>query len=407
MKRLFCIPLVLGLSMVNSARADQVILDDLIVQGSTCTGFDCVNNEIFGLDSLRLKENNLRIKFEDISPAPLPGNDWQITANDSASGGANQFSIEDISAAQVPFKLIAGARSNSLLISPTGAIGLGSAAPVLNLHILKSDTPAMRLEQDASASATPQTWDVAGNEANFFVRDVTSGSRLPLRIRPGARHNSLVLAGNGAIGVGTPLPQAQMHLFGSAGDTQLKVEETSGTTAARTLLEIANLGEIVSRFDAANSHWLQQIAASNYRLTTGSSSLPRLTLSDSGNLAIPGSLSQGSSRSLKQDIVPLDIGGSSAKVLDLPLFDWRYIEDVAAGRGKDSHIGPMAEDFHARFATGADPQRLAPGDVAAVALVAVKDLDRQLAEKDAQLVALLDRLDRLERHLKSVERAQP
>ena len=74
MKRLFCIPLVLGLSMISNARADQVILDDLIVQGSTCTGFDCVNNEVFGLDSLRLKENNLRIKFEDISPAPLPGN---------------------------------------------------------------------------------------------------------------------------------------------------------------------------------------------------------------------------------------------------------------------------------------------------------------------------------------------
>lgn len=407
MKRLFCIPLVLGLAMASSARADQVIADDLIVQGSTCTGFDCVNDEAFGLDSLRLKENNLRIKFEDTSVGLSPGNDWQITANDSASGGVNQFSIEDVSAVRIPFKLLAGARSNSLMISPTGAIGLGSAAPGLNLHILKSDTPGMRLEQDASASATPQTWDVAGNEANFFVRDLTSGSRLPLRIRPGARHNNLVITGNGAIGVGTPLPQAQMHLFGSAGNTQLKVEETSGTTAARTLLELVNLGEVVSRFAATGSDWLQHIAPSDYRLTTGSSSLPRLTLSDSGNLTIPGSLAQGSSRSLKQDIEPLDIGGSIAKVLDLPLFDWRYIDDVAAGRAKDSHIGPMAEDFHARFATGADPQRLAPGDVAAVALVAVKDLNRRLAEKDAQLVALLDRLERLESHLESVARTQP
>ena len=46
---------------------DQVIPDDLIVQGSLCVGFDCVNNESFGFDTIRLKENNTRIKFEDTS----------------------------------------------------------------------------------------------------------------------------------------------------------------------------------------------------------------------------------------------------------------------------------------------------------------------------------------------------
>ena len=73
---------------------DQVILDDLIVDGSACIGFDCVNGESFGFDTLRLKENNLRIKFQDTSAsASFPSNDWQLTANDSANGGANKFSI--------------------------------------------------------------------------------------------------------------------------------------------------------------------------------------------------------------------------------------------------------------------------------------------------------------------------
>ena len=53
--------------MAASALADQVILDDLIVDGSACIGFDCVNGESFGFDTLRLKENNLRIKFQDTS----------------------------------------------------------------------------------------------------------------------------------------------------------------------------------------------------------------------------------------------------------------------------------------------------------------------------------------------------
>ena len=49
------------------ATKDQVILDDLIVDGSGCVGFDCVNGESFGFDTLRLKENNTRIKFQDTS----------------------------------------------------------------------------------------------------------------------------------------------------------------------------------------------------------------------------------------------------------------------------------------------------------------------------------------------------
>ena len=52
--------------MAAPALADQVILDDLIVDGSACIGFDCVNGESFGFDTLRLKENNLRIKFQDM-----------------------------------------------------------------------------------------------------------------------------------------------------------------------------------------------------------------------------------------------------------------------------------------------------------------------------------------------------
>ncbi|MBC8184459.1 hypothetical protein H8E88_25470 [candidate division KSB1 bacterium] len=50
-----------------SAPPDQVILDDLIVDGSLCVGMDCVNGESFGFDTIRLKENTLRIRFIDTS----------------------------------------------------------------------------------------------------------------------------------------------------------------------------------------------------------------------------------------------------------------------------------------------------------------------------------------------------
>ena len=76
-------PAVRSKALTPNIAEDQVIPDDLIVQGSGCVGFDCVNNESFGFDTIRLKENNLRIKFEDTSVGTFPTNDWQLTANDS------------------------------------------------------------------------------------------------------------------------------------------------------------------------------------------------------------------------------------------------------------------------------------------------------------------------------------
>jgi hypothetical protein len=194
---------------------DVVTADDQIVQGSLCVGFDCINNESFGFDTIRLKENNTRIKFEDTSVGSFPSNDWQLTANDSASGGANKFSIEDITGAKIPFTITAGAPTNALFVANSGNVGLGTAAPGLDLHFQTSDTPAIRLEQTNGGGYTAQTWDVAGNEANFFVRDVTGGSRLPFRIRPGAPTSSIDIAASGNVGIGTASPEERLHVNGN------------------------------------------------------------------------------------------------------------------------------------------------------------------------------------------------
>lgn len=46
------------------------------IDGSLCVGNDCVSSESFGFDTVRLKENNLRIHFEDTSTAAaFPPND--------------------------------------------------------------------------------------------------------------------------------------------------------------------------------------------------------------------------------------------------------------------------------------------------------------------------------------------
>ena len=214
-----CGILALGgmLTVSGQAKADQQIQDDLIVDGSICVGLDCVNGEDFGFDTLRLKENNLRIRFQDTSSSSsFPTRDWEITINDSVNGGANYFAIKDVDAGKVPFTILADAPNNSLYVSSTGHVGFGTTTPLVDLNVKSGNTPTLRLEQDGSSGFAAQAWDVAGNETNFFIRDVTNGSKLPFRLSPNAPNSSIHIAANGDIGFQTSTPDGQFDVAHSA-----------------------------------------------------------------------------------------------------------------------------------------------------------------------------------------------
>lgn len=398
---------------------DQVIPDDLIVQGSICAGFDCVNNESFGFDTIRMKENNTRIKFMDTSVGTFPSTDWQLTANDSASGGQNKFSIEDITSARVPFTITGGAATNSVFVDSTGRVGLRTSTPVLDLHIATSNTPGIRLEQTSAGGFTAQTWDIAGNEANFFVRDVTGGSRLSFRIRPGAPTSSIDIAADGDVGVGTGSPDASMHIRRTDETTKLLVEEASGTTANRTMFELRNNGNV--QFFMTNTATTDQWQFSGFtnafqisrpgnpgafnvrpngtiQSVNGANTLLDLALN--GNLTILGTLTQGSDRNIKNDIQAVDGTDVVSRLLELPIHTWQYRHQTA----DDRHIGPMAQDFHRLFGFGDSPLTLAPSDTAGVALAAAQQLAREVESKQRAIDELEAKNGALEARLQALER---
>src|SRR5690606_13739163 len=108
---------------------------------------------------------------------------------------------------------------------------------------VNGNTPTLRLEQNGSSGFAAQTWDVAGNETNFFIRDTTNGSRLPFKIFPNAPTNSLTIEGTtGDIGIGTQTPDASLHVRGTDQMTAAVIEEASGTEAVRTMLTLRNNG---------------------------------------------------------------------------------------------------------------------------------------------------------------------
>ncbi|MEE8524807.1 MAG: hypothetical protein V3T72_12805 [Thermoanaerobaculia bacterium] len=325
---------------------DQVILDDLIVDGSACIGFDCVNGESFGFDTIRIKENNLRIRAVDTSStASFPSNDWQITFNDSANGGANKFSIDDIDGGRTPFTIEAGAPSHSLYVDDGGRLGLGTNTPVVDVHIKSGNTPTLRLEQDGSSGFTPQTWDVAGNEANFFIRDATSGSTLPFRIFPGgAPSNSLTIGGDGDIGIGTssPATDAQFHIENTAGDDVddfvvnvdglVGIGITAPTESVHIVTAAQNTGRV--RFSDGNQWDMGSGSGDTFIINDDNGDAAELTVFGNGNVTITGEITTSGSCNIGCDRV------FTAE------YDVESIEEHADYMWQNSHlqgVGPTPE----------------------------------------------------------------
>ena len=283
-----------------SLNADQVFVTDVIVQGSLCVGMDCVNNENFGFDTIVLKENNLRIFFNDTSnSASFPSNDWRLTANGSNNGDDSYFSIDDATAGRQVFRVDAGAPANSLRVDSAGDVGIGASNPVVELHVRDGDSPTLRLEQDGSSGFTAQTFDLVSNEANFFIRDVTNGSQLPFRIKPGADTDSLFIAANNSIGIGTDNPQVPLHL---------RVNRTGLTNEVFRIENTQNNGAVSMVFQPGGTGDSWKVKANggtngDFIISHSGLAGQQLLLDTDGNLVISGELTTAGSCSIGCDAV--------------------------------------------------------------------------------------------------------
>ncbi|MCP4985334.1 MAG: hypothetical protein GY928_04460, partial [Colwellia sp.] len=235
------------------------------------------------------------------SSASFPGNDWRIVINDSSNGGANYFSIEDATAGRTPFKVEAGAPNNTLYVEDDGDVGVGTANPAVRMHLVKGDSPTLRLEQDGSSGFTPQTWDLAGNETNFFVRDVTNGSKLPFRIKPGAPDNAIFVAASGNVGMGTDSPDLNLDIEGdgpgfrltNTGTGTVQWDVVVNSTQGRLNFQVDG-GNVPLKIDESALNNLVQVGISaadhvningNLILAAGASCIQFRDSDDAGNTA--------------------------------------------------------------------------------------------------------------------------
>jgi len=324
---------VLGLTFAALLAAVTFHVGSGSIDGSLCVGTDCPSAPAFGFDTLRLQENNLRLHFEDTSAAAaFPPNDWRIRINDSFNGGSSYFAVEDATAGRTPFRVTAGARNNALVIDSQGDVGIGTTVPALDLEIKTGDTPSIRLAQDGTSGFTPQSWDMAGNEAGFFIRDATGGSQLPFRIRSGSPSGSLYVAADGKVGFGTESPKID--------NKGIHVKSPNDTTAASIGIGVDASGATGNcamnlQYGPPQGHTFitARPCSNNERIRVFVGSTERMTLTTTGvNIAGNLSISGGNCSDAPGG------GGCTPDYVFKPGYELESIDEHAESMWANSHL---------------------------------------------------------------------
>jgi hypothetical protein len=155
--------------------------------------------------------------------------------------------------------------------------------------------------------------------------------------------------------------------------------------------------------NAANSFQIR--AAGGVVLYTNSGASVGVSLNAGGS-----SWNVLSDRNRKRDFTAVDGEDVLARIRSLPVTTWAYIDEAESVR----HMGPMAQDWHAAFGFGGDGTTINMSDLDGVNLAAVQALERrtaalqaQLAERDARIQGLEERLARMEALLEARHTGQP
>ncbi len=234
------------------------------------------------------------------------------------------------------------------------------------------------MEQTNGGGFTAQTWDVGANEANFFVRDLTGGSRLPFRIRPGAGTSSIDIGSSSNVGFGTASPAFPLDAV------------KTGMTGP--MQRLANNGPSSLRFENTTSGSKWDVGGGAANFTVGpATGTPALTVTPGGDTTVGGVVQQSTAT---EHAAGVDAASMLAKLRALPVMKSELTSDPANAL----HLSPAGADFRAAFGLGSSDGAIAPSDLAGVALVGVQALAARVDGLDTSRVGpLATRLDALEK----------
>ncbi len=243
----------------------------------------------------------------------------------------------------------------------TGAVArtAGGSEPDLTLA---SDSPSL-VFSDTTASAQPFSLEVDADALTVVNQGV----------------NDILTIESGVVGFFNAAPDPDVEIHVSDALPEIRLEGNTGSWDLRV---------------STNDFQIVDAAALPFPLTILEieENADQYTLKFLGDGEFTGTVSDGSSRTLKRDLEIAPRDDLLEALRELPLYAWSYKKDAEGVR----HVGPMAEDFHALFGLGESDQRISPADTSGLALIAIQALTDRLEQREREIADLYTRLERLE-----------
>jgi hypothetical protein len=129
--------------------------------------------------------------------------------------------------------------------------------------------------------------------------------------------------------------------------------------------------------------------------TTSSPSIPAgrfINTSTGAYLTTGGTWTNSSDQNQKENITAVDGRKVLEKLNSVPVSTWNYKEEDASIR----HVGPMAQDLYTAFGFGDSEKSITTIDADGISFAAIQGLYQLAQEKDAEIVALKERLATME-----------
>jgi hypothetical protein len=410
----------------NAFTGNQTITGNFGVTGSATigTGFNASNAGSVAMGNNAIATGSVAMAFGNAVTASA--------ANSMALGSSSNATHNGSFVWADPGPAFGSTAANQFLIRAAGGVGIGTPAPGRALQVGDVSTLGsegmMRFASRGWGNTAEylRYWDVgvptsatevAAGPFSFVVDDPQLGDNPEL----------MVLWNNGYVGMGVPNPLANLHLYSHDPTVVFRMQSTAAPGFARLefvsnpqgdvnewrpgFIQSADAGGFTGalRFVVNGTGFANRFGGlETMRIVNGRvgirTATPQSELEVNGTL-LATTVVQTSDRNMKENFTSVDAREMLKKVAALPVTRWNF-----KGESHVEHIGPMAQDFHAAFATGADDRHIATVDAGGVALAAIKGLNEKLTEKEAELTklrsetdALRDKNDDMEQRLAALE----
>lgn len=228
-----------------------------------------------------------------------------------------------------------------------GNVGIGTTSPASLLHLRKDQSAraAVRLDNNNSAGSAVSSFELRNG-------GLTGDESLSINLYGTGYSDSVYLQDSSYIESGSNL-SGGLKVFSGGGDMSFGLGSPS----------------------AANTKLIIDYPSGNVGIGTSSPNHP-IDTGTGAHLTSGGTWTNSSSRALKENFTALDPFEALDKIDSLSIEQWNYKSEDAS----ITHIGPVAEEFHAAFNTGGvgGDKAISTIDPAGVALLGVQGLSAKV-----------------------------